>query len=214
MLFKNRLSLVALVSSLYFGSSALGHVDLEGKLAKLEKRIESLEASKVTYGIVDMVRVVRSTKAGVSAQYKIQDVERKNQEALRKPTESFNIKRKSFETKAALMSPESREKKQRELVGEMQKLQQLKMQNDAEGQRKKAEIMNSVTNDAMLIIQELSEKEGLALVVEKVSSGTLYMRKPVRDLTSEVIDLLDKKTDKDKKAEEAKKKSKGKVSEG
>jgi len=147
-------------------------------------------AESLKIGVIDLQKVVRSSKAGQEAMKKLQvkfEKLQKQLEAKRKEIEAFKAE---FEKKAPLLSEEARAEKQREyqkLVREF-RAQQEDARFEMKEEQKKA--LKPIFNDLEKVIKDMAQKEGYDLIIEKNMPG-VYWVSPKVDISQHVINLYD-----------------------
>ncbi|MBX6423864.1 OmpH family outer membrane protein [Thermosulfurimonas sp. F29] len=140
--------------------------------------------------VLDLQKVVRSSKAGQEAMQQLQAKFKKLQaklEAKKKEIEAFQ---QELQKKAPLLSEEARAEKQREYQKMVREFRA--MQEDAQFEMKEAEkkALKPIFQDLEKVIRDMARKEGYDLILEKNMPG-VYWASPRVDITQHVIQLYD-----------------------
>ncbi len=142
-------------------------------------------------GVIDLQKVVRSSKAGQEAMQKLQakfEALKKQLEAKQKEIEAF---RAEMEKKAPLLSEEARAEKQREYQKMIREFRA--QQEDAQFEMKEEEkkLLQPIFKELEKVVKELAEKEGYDLIIEKNMPG-VYWVSPRVEITQKVVELYDR----------------------
>ncbi|OAQ20375.1 OmpH family outer membrane protein [Thermosulfurimonas dismutans] len=147
-------------------------------------------AENLKIGVIDLQKVVRSSKAGQEAMTQLQakfEKLKKQLEAKQKEIAAFKAE---FEKKAPLLSEEARAEKQREYQKMIREFRA--QQEDAQYEMKEAEkkALQPIFKDLEKVIKEMAQKEGYDLIIEKNMPG-VYWVSPGVEITQHVIELYD-----------------------
>jgi len=152
----------------------------------------SLQAESLKVAIVDLNMAMAKSKDGQKSA-KILEEKMKSQREVLKNKEKTLIQKSRELQDSLMMSPETKAKKQDELM----KLQQ-ELQGDAQkaqqqfSQEQQAQ-MQRLLVDLKTIVQRIAEKKGLDLVIERqLAQAVLFTKFDAVDITSEVIAEFDK----------------------
>jgi outer membrane protein len=142
------------------------------------------DATKFAY--VDMQRAVAETEDGRKARATLKkDFDQKQkeldeqQEALKKAVEDLDKKR-------TLLPPERVAEKERELQGQLQKVQQTYMRHQQDLGAKEQEALGKIVQRMTRIVEKIATAENFAMVFDKTQAGLVFA-KPHLDLTNELI---------------------------
>jgi len=147
-------------------------------------------AENLKIGVIDLQKVVRSSKAGQEAMAQLQakfEKLKKQLEAKQKEIAAFKAE---LEKKAPLLSEEARAEKQREYQKMIREFRA--QQEDAQFEMKEAEkkALQPIFKDLEKVIKEMAQKEGYDLIIEKNMPG-VYWVSPEVEITQHVIELYD-----------------------
>lgn len=143
-------------------------------------------------GYVDMQKAIQSTSTGKSAKEKLEGDFNKKKKELEKMEADLKKMTEDLEKKAMVLSDDVRSKKQAELQREMLKYQKTVSQSQLEIQKKERELTMPIIKKLQEIIQDVAQKDGYTMVLEKSEQSVLWAKKDA-DLTDKVIKAYEKK---------------------
>ena len=147
---------------------------LAAKAARAEHKI----------GYVDVQRAVQEVEEGKQARARLKgEVEERRKQLDSKKAELTKLQG-DYEKQAAVLSEDAKRKKQEELQKKLMEAQQSAQEMQEELTGKEQEAMASISKRMLQIVAEVSEKDGLAFVLDK--SALLYAPNSA-DVTNEVI---------------------------
>ena len=143
-------------------------------------------ANEVRIGYVDIQRAIFGSNAGREARKALderterlkKDFERRGEEARRLEAEYLK--------QSAVLSPDARTEKERELQVKRRELQRLQQDYEEELNRKDAELSKRILGEVREVVKQVGGKGSYTLILEKNSAGVLYAANGI-DLTDEVI---------------------------
>ncbi len=175
MSFKN-VVLFLMATSLFFVSPFVAAAEKQGKL-------------KV--GIVDLQKVLASSKAGHKAQEKFKAETKDAQAKLDKKKQAFDKLKEDFQKQQKTLSASARDSKQEKLI-QMDKDLKRSVQDLQEGlQRKNNQLVAGLVTDVRGVIQTVGKEKGFTVIFERGSQSVLYADNTV-DITNEVVQAFDK----------------------
>jgi outer membrane protein len=98
----------------------------------------------------------------------------------------------NFRKQAMVMDEASRLKKEEELNGEMQRLQQMEQRLGQEFQKRDLEISEPIIKKIRSIVATISKEKGYTIVIDGNENTVIYAQDQ-DDITDEVIKRYDKK---------------------
>lgn len=172
-------------------------VSSQGKLIeKLQSKLstESTQASSIKYGVIDMKQVVMSVEDGIKAQKSLKaEVAKIEKDLMSKQEELANMQKKLVQ-KSPLMKEKARQQQQKLLEEKYLAFKQEEMKYKVDIQKKEQEAFQTISLKVSKLVELAAEEKGLSMVVERSTSGTIYMRPPIEDLTQTIIDMYNKMT--------------------
>ncbi len=147
-------------------------------------------AKEIKIGVLDLQKVVHSSKAGQEAMSKLQSKFEKLRKQLEGKRQEIEAYKAELEKKASLLSEEARLEKQRELQKMIREFRA--QQEDAQFEMKEAEkkALQPIFKDLEKVIKKMAQEEGYDLILEKNMPG-LYWVSPEMDITSQVVQRYD-----------------------
>jgi outer membrane protein len=152
----------------------------------------SFAHAEVKIGYVDMQKAIQSTSAGKKAKEQLEKEFKKRKKELAKKEADLKKMSEDLEKKAMVLSDDVRLKKQQSFQEEMLKYREMVGKSQAEIQKKERDLTLPIVKKLQGIIQEVAEKEGYTMILEKAEQSVLWAKSDV-DLTDEVIKRFDKK---------------------
>ncbi|QJA06460.1 OmpH family outer membrane protein [Thermosulfurimonas marina] len=148
----------------------------------------SVKAAELKIAVIDLQKVVRSSKAGQEAMQKLQARLEKWKAKLEAKQKEIKAFQEEMQKKAPLLSEEARAEKQREYQKMLREFRA--MQEDAQFEMKEEEkkALQPIFKDLEKVLKELAQKEGYDLILEKNMPG-VYWASPKIDISEHVIQL-------------------------
>ena len=143
-------------------------------------------------GLVDMQKAIQESAEGKKAKKELEGDFNKKKKDLEKLEADLKKKKEDFDKKALVLSDDVKAKKQQELQMDFGKYQEAVQKNQMEIQKHERELTAPIITKIRKIIEDISKKDSLTLVLEKSEQLVLYSVKEV-DLTDRVIKEFDSK---------------------
>lgn len=166
------------------------------QIAKQAKEIEALKAAKIKYGVIDLKQVVMSVEDGVKAQNTLKKEITRIEKILLKRQEELTQMQKDLMQKAPLMKESAKQQQQKLLEEKYLAFRQEEMKYKTEIQKQEQEAFQKISLKVSKLVELAAEEKGLSIVVDRNTSGTIYMQPPLEDLTSTIIEMYNKMTQK------------------
>ncbi len=147
-----------------------------------------LLAQGLKVAVIDMQSVVRQSQAGQQALVKLRqkfDVLNKKLKAQEEKIKQF---KQELEKKAPLLSAEARQEQERQYQKMVREYQAQREDAQFEMRQAEQEALKPILKDLQHIVQNMAQKEGYDLILEKKMPG-IYWASPKIDITNHVIDL-------------------------
>lgn len=145
---------------------------------------KSARAEAVKIGYVDVQRAVQEVDEGKAARTRLQgevDEARKKVEAQQS---AFTKMKADYDKQASVLSDDAKKKKQDELQKAYLEMQQGASDLKESIDKKEQAAMGSISQRMLQVIAEISDRDGLAYVLDKQA---LLFAPPAADVTNEVI---------------------------
>jgi len=159
-------------------------------LALLALAVAAQAADPVAIGYVDMQQVIQQSKRGQAAQSALEKKYEEPQKKLGEEEQAIRQMQQKTSRDAALMSQAELDKRSAELRERVQKFQQEALATQQELGKDKAKLGGDIVKAATEIVAKLARERKLTAVLERSSSGLLYIQDAL-NLTDEVIKRLD-----------------------
>jgi len=153
-------------------------------------------ANDVKIGYVDLQKALNLSEAGQAAKGKIAEKVKDYQGTIESRQAELKNLKDELEKKELLLSEEARSEKERDYQQKLKDFQRFTKDVQDELQQKDADYTKSILEEIFKVIQEVSEKGGYTLVLEKTESSILYAADQI-DLTNAVIEAYDARHQKD-----------------
>lgn len=148
------------------------------------------ESQKIA--VVDLQKVLQTSKAGQAAQKQFQAETKEAQSEVSKKREQFEKQQDELRSQATSLSDKARGEKQEKLI-EVKKDLDRSMQDLQESlERKNQQIVSDLLRNVKAVVAEIGKKGGYSIVLEKNSQGLIYVD-GVNDITEDVIKDFDSK---------------------
>lgn len=152
----------------------------------------SFATAAVKFAYVDLQSALMEVAEGKKAKAKLKVYFDEKQAHLDKETERLKKMKEDLDRQGMMVDPKVKSDKEAQLQQAMMELQKTYMNLQQELKNKESEAVAPILERMQAIIQELAEKNGYDLVLDKNSSGIVYA--PLKyDLTTELVRMYDKK---------------------
>lgn len=144
----------------------------------------SADADRI--GVIDFQRIVKESSAGKLTQKQLNDQGAEMKKQLETEKTQLEELKTSLERESLVLSPEKQKEKQRAfriIVNDFKKMQKDFSQ---EFKRLEAGLLNKIQKAVFEIANEIGDKEGYLLIIEKKSAGVIYNPDKI-DITDKVI---------------------------
>jgi outer membrane protein len=142
-------------------------------------------------GIIDLQKILATSDAGKAAQEQIAAKGQEFEADLKAKAAAITEEQERYEREAAVMSPEARSEKERELKIKKLDFDDLKEKYESDFNIYNQELVNEFKAAVLSAVDEIGKKEGYTLILEKSSSGVVYAPTTI-DLTDKVIQQYNK----------------------
>jgi outer membrane protein len=145
---------------------------------------KAVRAETIKIGYVDVQRAVQEVDEGKAARDKLKGKLEASRGKIESKKVTLQKMQSDYEKQAAVLSEDAKRKKQEELQTALMEAQQSagKMQEELQGEEQ--ELMGVISKRMLQVISDVSEKEGLAFVLDK---GVLLYAPGSADITNEVV---------------------------
>ena len=139
---------------------------------------------------VDIQKAVNECNAGKEAKKDITKEVEKFQRLVADKQKELQTIKETLEKQAAMLNPEARAAKEKELQSKARDFQRWGEDYQNELNQKRAEKERAISSALQKVIQKLGADEGFTLILEKNEAIVLYVAKTI-DITDRVIKLYD-----------------------
>ena len=139
---------------------------------------------------VDIQKAVNECNAGKEAKKDISKEVEKFQRLVADKQKELQTLKETLEKQAAMLNPEARAAKEKELQGKARDFQRWGEDYQNELNQKRTEKERAISSALQKVIQKLGADEGYTLILEKNEAIVLYATKTM-DITDRVIKLYD-----------------------
>jgi outer membrane protein len=156
----------------------------------------SLAADVAKIGVIDLQRILETSKAGKSIQAELKKQKQNMESDLKQKGAEIEKISKRIEREAMVMSKEMREEKEREQRIKINDFKSLQKKYRSDLQNLEVQLMNQMQKDIKELVDKIGKKEGYLLIINKFS--VIYSPGSI-DITDDLIKKLNAKTAKRKK---------------
>lgn len=145
---------------------------------------------KIAY--VDLQRALMEVSEGKAAKAQLKVYFDEKQKHLDGESERLKKMKEDLDRQGMTIDPQVKTQREGELQQELMKLQQIYMTLQQELKQKENTAVAPILEKMQAIIQEIADKDGYDLVLDKNNSGIVYA--PMKfDLTTEMVRIYDKR---------------------
>ena len=131
-----------------------------------------LAADVAKIGVIDLQRVIETSKQGKAAQAQIKNIKDKMQNDLKQKGAEIEQTQQRLEREAMVMSKEAREEKEREVRIKINDFKSLQKRYRSELQNLEKRLIEQLKDDVFDLVSKIGKKEGYLLIISKI--GVLY----------------------------------------
>lgn len=143
-------------------------------------------------GVVNIQKVITSINEGKSVMTTLEKSFKAKQAELKKEEDGIKKLQQDYQKQSLVLSDAAKVKKEDEIRGKIQGLQQKTMQYQKDIQKQEADLKKPILEKLRPIIDEVSSEEKVAMTFEITSSPLVYAESKV-DITDKVIKAYDNK---------------------
>lgn len=151
-----------------------------------------------TIAVVDVQKILQESSAGRIARDLLESSTKRAKEKIDGMKIELDGMQQRYETQSAVLSPESRQALEQEILEKQYILRQELQKSQMDLQSQDANLTSSILDDLKPILEEVAKEKGLSMIIEKGEAGVLYSEDKL-DLTDIVLTRYDaskQKTDK------------------
>lgn len=148
--------------------------------------------ANVKVGIVNIQKIITSIKEGKSVMKSLEKSFKSKQAELKKEENKIKKLQKDYQKQSLVLSDKAKAKKEGEIRGRIQKLQQKTMAYQKDIQKQEGQLKKPILEKLKPVIDSVSKKEKVAMTFEITSSPLVYAENKV-DITAKVIKAYDSK---------------------
>jgi outer membrane protein len=144
------------------------------------------QADEVKIGYVDLQRAIFSSNPGKEARKALDERTDRLKKDLEKKQEEVRGFQAELSKQSAVLSPDARAERERDLQRRVRELERLKQDSEDELNRRDAELSKRILGEVREVVRQVGGKGSYTLILERNAAGVLYAANGV-DLTDEVI---------------------------
>lgn len=166
-----------------------------GLLALLLVFFVNPAAAQLKIGHVNTQKILEGYKEAQDARKQFDEINKGWEEEFNNMRREFATKRDELESQSLLLSDEKKREKLLELQNlelRIQQYAQEKWGQNGEGEKKQAEIMQPLSDKIVAAVKKVSEQEKFDYVFDNAANIILYVNPGQTDLTTKVLDELNK----------------------
>lgn len=149
--------------------------------------------AELKIGVVDLYRVLNESEEGKKAVSELQAMVESKQKSLEEKQKKITTLKEEFEKKKSVLNEEARKAKEDEIERLSRDLQRTAADYQVEIQKKQNEITQSLLKEIRQIINDIAQKEGYTLILEKTEQLILF-NSPSIEITDKIISTLNQKS--------------------
>ena len=151
-------------------------------------RAWALNPSEMRFAFVDVQRALNDCRNGKTVKVEFRGRIEHLQERLQGEQEEVERLKKELESKGALMQPDQRQNLEDDYTKKLHQFQDDYKNSREDLQQKDNEMTGAIVRDIALVVQQIGQKSGYTMVMEK---GSLLWAIPSIDITDEVVRAYD-----------------------
>lgn len=166
-----------------------------GALAAVLLLLARPSAAQIKIGYVDSQKILESYKEAQDAQKQLAEINKGWEDEARNMQRDLQTKQDELESQALLLSDEKRKEKEADLQNlylRFQQFQQEKWGPQGEAYKKQNDLMKPIIEKVQGVIKKLGAEEKYDYIFDTVAGNIVYAGSGQPDLTTKVIDELNK----------------------
>lgn len=143
-------------------------------------------AADLKIGVIDFQRVLRESIGGKAAKAEIERRGESIEAALKQQRDDLEELKTKLEAEARVMSQDRREQQEREFRIKVNDFKSLQKKRAREFKQYEGEVIQEVQEEVFKLVEEIGQKNGFTLIVEK---GLILYNSDAIDVTDQLITL-------------------------
>lgn len=149
-------------------------------------------AESFKVGFIDAQKVLESTERGKKARADLQEYVQSREKLLEIDRQDIRKMEEELAKQEALLSEESRRKKQQEYQLKAERFQRRALEMNREIQEKQLELVRDFRKELEIVVQDIAKKEGYDLILDRdIDAGPILFAREQYDLTPRIIQAMD-----------------------
>ena len=145
-------------------------------------------------GVVDTQWLLKESKLGRQVNDTLNQFMKDRQALLELEQQELRNLENELLRQGSVLSPAAKQQKEEQLRQRMLDYQQKAGNMTREFQSKQAELLGEFRDQVDLVVKQIAQQQGLALVVEKGKNTSTRYYDPIMDFSSNVLEILDQTT--------------------
>jgi outer membrane protein len=153
----------------------------------------AIGAQAQKFALVDMEYILKNIPAYERANEQLDLIAKKWQAEVEEVQQEAQNLYKTYQADLVFLSAEMKTKREAQIVAKEQEAQELKRKyfgTDGELFKKKESLVRPIQDEIYNAIKEISEKQGITVVVDRVSAMSIIYATPKIDISDEVLTKL------------------------
>jgi len=146
----------------------------------------------ITIGVVDFQQALNSVDEGKSAKQRLESEFKKKQKQLDIQQKELEAMKQKIQEQSVVLSREQLQQKQGDFQEKFLAFRKKATEYQQEMLQREAELSGKILNRLKEITQDIGQKEGFTLIVEKSNDPIIYVESKT-DLTDRVVKVYNKK---------------------
>lgn len=146
----------------------------------------------ITIGVVDFQKALNSVAEGKTAKKRLESEFKKKQKQLDIQQKELESMKEKLQEQSVILSREQLQQKQGDFQEKFLAFRKKATEYQQEMLQKEAELSGKILTRLREIVQDIGQKEGYTLIVEKSNDPILYVESKT-DLTDRVVSVYNKK---------------------
>lgn len=147
-------------------------------------------SADVKVGYVDLQKALNQSEAGKAAKERITKTVRDYEGTVETRQKELRKLKEELEKQALVLSEDARSTRERDYQQKLRDFQRFTKDIQDELQQKDAEFTQRILKELIQVIEEMGQKEGFTIILEKTESSILYAGSNI-DITDRVIKTYD-----------------------
>jgi outer membrane protein len=133
----------------------------------------SVQAAEVKIGFIDLQKIVTTSDQGREAMKTLDSIEKAKNALMKDKVDEIRKLEEEIAKQGAILTPETKQKKQMEYEKLMMEFQKMRQERDAEVKKNETVFIQKIVMDVQKILDEIAKKEGYTAILNE--AAVVYM---------------------------------------